>query len=62
MTIGQYDYDMSKGPNPDFKTLAKCREEVCEKLNLDINNVELSMGMSTDYEHAVSKKIYFNSI
>ncbi|CAH2059669.1 unnamed protein product, partial [Iphiclides podalirius] len=56
MTIGQYDYDMSKGPNPDFVTLAKCREEVCEKLNLDINKVELSMGMSTDFEHAIEIK------
>lgn len=56
MTIGQYDYDVSLGPNPDFITLSKCRQEVCEKLNLDINKVELSMGMSTDYEHAVSFK------
>lgn len=53
MTIGQYDYDTTLGPNPDFLKLAKCRQEVCEKLNLDINNVELSMGMSTDFEHAV---------
>nr|XP_026501721.1 pyridoxal phosphate homeostasis protein [Vanessa tameamea] len=53
MTIGQYDYDTSQGPNPDFLTLAKCRQEVCEKLNLDINNVELSMGMSSDFEHAI---------
>lgn len=53
MTIGQYDYDVSQGPNPDFISLAKCREEVCKNLNLDINNVELSMGMSTDFEHAI---------
>ncbi|XP_059050533.1 pyridoxal phosphate homeostasis protein [Achroia grisella] len=53
MTIGQYDYDVSKGPNPDFLTLAKCRQEICENLNLDINNVELSMGMSSDFEHAI---------
>ncbi|XP_035442416.1 pyridoxal phosphate homeostasis protein [Spodoptera frugiperda] len=53
MTIGQYDYDMSLGPNPDFLTLSKCRQEVCENLKLDINKVELSMGMSTDYEHAI---------
>lgn len=58
MTIGQYDYDTSKGPNPDFLTLAKCRKEVCESLNLDINEVKLSMGMSTDFEHAVS--FFFN--
>ncbi|XP_045506782.1 pyridoxal phosphate homeostasis protein [Colias croceus] len=53
MTIGQYDYDVSRGPNPDFILLAKCRQEVCESLNLDVNNVELSMGMSTDFEHAI---------
>ena len=54
MTIGQYDYDASIRPNPDFVTLSKCRQEVCENLKLDINEVELSMGMSADYEHAVS--------
>ncbi|KAM3958052.1 pyridoxal phosphate homeostasis protein [Aphomia sociella] len=53
MTIGQYDYDVSKGANPDFLTLSKCRQELCDKLNLDINKVELSMGMSTDFEHAI---------
>lgn len=54
MTIGQYGYDATQGPNPDFVMLAKCRQEVCEKLNIDVENVELSMGMSTDFEHAVS--------
>lgn len=58
MTIGQYDYDTSLGPNPDFVTLAKCRQEVCENLKLDINKVELSMGMSTDFSHAVSISNY----
>lgn len=53
MTIGQYGYDVRNGPNPDFITLSKCRQEVCEKLLLDVKNVELSMGMSTDFEHAV---------
>lgn len=60
MTIGQYDYDTSLGPNPDFITLAKCRQEVCEKLKLDINEVELSMGMSTDFEHAVCITLFNN--
>ncbi|KAI8423318.1 hypothetical protein MSG28_014337 [Choristoneura fumiferana] len=55
MTIGIYDYDMANGPNPDFITLAKCRQELCEKLNMDIKNIELSMGMSTDYEHAIEQ-------
>ncbi|OWR42185.1 proline synthetase co-transcribed bacterial protein [Danaus plexippus plexippus] len=53
MTIGQYDYDITKGPNPDFLTLASCRNEVCEKLRLNIKDVELSMGMSSDFEHAI---------
>lgn len=56
MTIGQYDYDL-KAPNPDFLTLAKCRQDVCENLNLDIKQVELSMGMSSDFEHAVSMSL-----
>ncbi|XP_063992779.1 pyridoxal phosphate homeostasis protein [Diachasmimorpha longicaudata] len=53
MTIGAYGYNPANGPNPDFLSLVKCREDVCRELGLDINNVELSMGMSTDYEHAI---------
>ncbi|GBP05769.1 Pyridoxal phosphate homeostasis protein [Eumeta japonica] len=53
MTIGQYGYDISQGPNPDFMKLFQYRKEVCKNLNLDINQVELSMGMSTDFEHAI---------
>lgn len=53
MTIGVYGYDVSKGPNPDFLCLKKCKEDVCKELVLDTKKVELSMGMSTDYEHAV---------
>lgn len=60
MTIGQYDYDITKGPNPDFLCLIKCRQEVCEKLNLDIKDVELSMGMSSDFAHAVSFCTWLN--
>jgi len=29
------------------------REEVCKELDLDRKDVELSMGMSADYEEAV---------
>ncbi|KAK3518536.1 hypothetical protein QTP70_001503 [Hemibagrus guttatus] len=53
MTIGRYGYDLSEGPNPDFQILLKRREEVCECLNLPLEHVELSMGMSTDFEHAI---------
>lgn len=34
--------------------LLSLRQEVCEKLNLPVEKVELSMGMSTDFQHAVS--------
>lgn len=56
MTIGEYGYDVSTGPNPDFLTLKECKNKVCQELNLDFKKVGLSMGMSTDFEHAVSKK------
>uniref|UniRef100_A0A803VF27 Pyridoxal phosphate binding protein n=1 Tax=Ficedula albicollis TaxID=59894 RepID=A0A803VF27_FICAL len=54
MTIGSIGHDLSKGPNPDFQVLLSLRQEVCEKLNLPVDKVELSMGMSTDFQHAVS--------
>ncbi|XP_074020258.1 pyridoxal phosphate homeostasis protein isoform X1 [Numenius arquata] len=53
MTIGSIGHDLSKGPNPDFQMLLSLRQEVCEKLNLPIEKVELSMGMSTDFQHAI---------
>ncbi|XP_015190805.1 PREDICTED: proline synthase co-transcribed bacterial homolog protein [Polistes dominula] len=53
MTIGAYGYDVSNGPNPDFLRLKKCKEDLCKDLCLDKKKVELSMGMSTDYEHAI---------
>ncbi|XP_012253352.2 pyridoxal phosphate homeostasis protein [Athalia rosae] len=53
MTIGMYGYDVSKGPNPDFVSLKNCRENICKELNLDPKTVELSMGMSSDFEHAI---------
>lgn len=76
MTIGQYGYDCSQGPNPDFlvfifhiktyiqkylhiffktfQSLIDCKKTVCENLKLIPSEVELSMGMSDDFEHAVS--------
>ncbi|KAK9881800.1 hypothetical protein WA026_017315 [Henosepilachna vigintioctopunctata] len=53
MTIGQYGYNPDDGPNPDFLKLVKCREDVCKALNLSLKDVELSMGMSDDYEQAI---------
>lgn len=56
MTIGAYGYDVSLGPNPDFLKLLEVRETFCKKANVDQTTIELSMGMSCDYEHAVSRR------
>lgn len=48
-----FGYDVKNGPNPDFVCLTKYREEVHNKLEIDVKDIELSMGMSSDYEHAV---------
>ncbi|KAM3872045.1 pyridoxal phosphate homeostasis protein [Diretmus argenteus] len=53
MTIGRYGHDLSMGANPDFQMLLSRRMEVCESLKLPLEEVELSMGMSTDFEHAI---------
>ncbi|KAL3315603.1 hypothetical protein Ciccas_005766 [Cichlidogyrus casuarinus] len=53
MTIGRYGYDPSAGPNPDFIKLVQCRKELSEFLNVQPETFDLSMGMSTDFEHAV---------
>lgn len=56
MTIGKYhNYDPAEGLNPDFVSLVKCRADVCKELGIDdVNSFQLSMGMSADFEHAVS--------
>nr|CAD7459344.1 unnamed protein product [Timema tahoe] len=53
MTIGKYGYDTSQGLNPDFLSLVQVREEVCKSLGLCADQVELSMGMSDDFEQAI---------
>ncbi|VDN35374.1 unnamed protein product [Dibothriocephalus latus] len=53
MTIGKYGYDPSLGPNPDFVSLVNCRESLCHALDIPKTEVELSMGMSTDFEQAI---------
>nr|XP_005563112.2 pyridoxal phosphate homeostasis protein isoform X1 [Macaca fascicularis] len=53
MTIGSFGHDLSQGPNPDFQLLLSLREELCKKLNIPADQVELSMGMSVDFQHAI---------
>ncbi|XP_063401101.1 pyridoxal phosphate homeostasis protein-like isoform X2 [Mytilus trossulus] len=53
MTIGSFDHSLADGVNPDFVKLLKCRDDVCRRCNLKVEDIELSMGMSNDYEHAI---------
>lgn len=54
MTIGKFGYDYSLGPNPDFLCLLDCHKNVCNTFHLSPENVAISMGMSDDFERAVS--------
>ncbi|XP_031842316.1 pyridoxal phosphate homeostasis protein [Nomia melanderi] len=53
MTIGMFGYDTAKGSNPDFLQLRECKHNVSNELGIDLEKIELSMGMSNDYEQAV---------
>ncbi|GAU92464.1 hypothetical protein RvY_04541 [Ramazzottius varieornatus] len=54
MTIGSATNSLQNvKPNPDFLTLIDCRKRVSEALGFNPDELELSMGMSHDYEHAV---------
>lgn len=54
MTIGMPDY--TSRPE-DFETLLQCRQDASKALKLDIDDLEVSMGMSNDFEQAVNSKI-----
>merc|ERR1712115_642130 len=51
MTIGAPDYSGCR--TEDFETLHKCREEVATALEVDVSALELSIGMSSDFENAI---------
>lgn len=55
MTIGAFGYDYSKGPNPDFITLMKCHQQICEECAIKPEDLQVSMGMSDDFEKAVRR-------
>lgn len=50
MTIGMPDYTSTP---ENFKTLSRCRSEICKELGMLENQCELSMGMSGDFELAI---------
>ena len=54
MTIGRTGHDYSVGPNPDFDCLLQCKKVICEQGIVMTGDVELSMGMSADYEEAIA--------
>ena len=45
--------DHSPGQNPDFLKLIALRKEVAEILGTEEHSLELSMGMSNDFEEAI---------
>uniref|UniRef100_A0A6T8I2D2 Pyridoxal phosphate homeostasis protein n=3 Tax=Hemiselmis andersenii TaxID=464988 RepID=A0A6T8I2D2_HEMAN len=51
MTIGAFG---DPNPEPYFAMLAKCRGEVAAALGVEPESLELSMGMSGDYDRAIS--------
>lgn len=52
MTIGAIEH-RGNGPNQDFLKLYQLRETVANKLGLNVTDLELSMGMSGDFEEAI---------
>lgn len=52
MTIGSLD-NVNADDDSDFQVLVQCRKDLCEKYNFAVNDIELSMGMSNDYERAI---------
>lgn len=51
MTIGKPDYTATP---ENFQCLVACREAVCSSLGWPVGDLDLSMGMSSDYELAIS--------
>ena len=56
MTIGNLGNSLAisgNRPNPDFEVLRSVRKKVSEQLNVPESEIELSMGMSNDFEEAI---------
>ena len=52
---GTISHDYELGENPDFLVLLSCRDTVLKYLGWTMDQMEVSMGMSSDYLHAISK-------
>jgi len=56
MTIGNLGNSLAankEGENPDFEMLSNVRRKVSEATNISESEIELSMGMSNDFEEAI---------
>lgn len=54
MTIGSYEASHDPdAPNPDFENLVETRDHLAKVLGVEKEELELSMGMSADYEAAI---------
>merc|ERR1711972_72354 len=51
--LGNSEAASTKGDNPDFRTLVETRGAVAAALGKEVTDLELSMGMSKDYEEAI---------
>lgn len=52
MTIGSLT-NVSSDDDSDFHALVQCQTELCENFQCSTKEIELSMGMSNDYERAI---------
>ena len=58
MTIGAIARSKASTPeteNEDFVTLRNVRDQVAKDLGIETKDLELSMGMSSDYEAAINQ-------
>lgn len=55
MTIGSFEVSVGKGLNEEFDRLFKVREEFCRRENVPEADLDLSMGMSHDFETAIKQ-------
>ena len=53
MCIGKYSADEGSAV-ADFEALVQCRARAAEALGVEASSLELSMGMSHDFEQAVA--------
>ncbi|XP_054165974.1 pyridoxal phosphate homeostasis protein-like [Oppia nitens] len=54
MTIGRFGHDWTTGTNPDFLTFIDSRNNICETLDIPLDSLELSFGMTADFEQAIA--------